>query len=292
MPTTGSSLIGELAAWMETVLVVDEHEPFFFDHPLDHVPGTLQLFGLLDFVRTATGLRLGCKRGTRLQLSVEFLMFCELGREARLRCSEVTNTQPRTWNIRVEQDGRVVCAGQLKLINELGNRETILSFGEYADLDQRPGSNETDRMPTHYVNRVNPDNVMIGKPQASDDGQLWVSIISPCQGHFLRRADHDGHSVEVLIEAARQVGVLLENMEFGRKGEIQMIFESITADIPCGLPRIPLALRATRTERRGRRVSHDIDIISHSGKVIPGGFHFTARTVTKAAYDRMRKTSS
>lgn len=290
MPTTRSSLIGEPVAWMETVLVVDEHEPFFFDHPLDHVPGTLQLFGLLDFVRTTSGLRLGCKRGTRLQLSVDFLMFCELGREIRLRCSEVTNTQPRTWNIQVEQGGREACSGKLTLMNESGNTEARSSFDEHADPGQRLDNDGSDRMPAHYVNRANPKNVMIGKSQADDDGQLQVSMISPCQGHFLQRAEHGGHSVEVLIEAARQVGVLLENIEFGRKGENQMILESITADIPCGLPLIPLALRATRTERRGRRVSHYIDLIGHSDNAVLGGFHLTARTVAKAAYDRMRRT--
>lgn len=290
MPTTVSSLIGEPVTWMETVLVVDEHEPFFFDHPLDHVPGTLQLFGLLDFVRAATGLRLGCKRGTRLQLSVKFIMFCELGQEARLRCSEVTNTQPRTWNICVEQSGSDVCSGELKLINEHGNTEPIPFFGERADLGKRPDHDRADHMPAHYVNRVNSKNVMIGKTQASDCGQLQVSIIPPCQGHFLQRAENDGHGVEILIEAARQLGVLMEKIEFGRESEIQMILRSITADIPCGLPRVPLALRATRTERRGKRVSHDIDIISPSGKALPGGINLTGRTVTKEAYDRMRGT--
>ena len=291
MPTTRrSSLIGEPVAWLEAALVVDQHEPFFFDHPLDHVPGTLQLFGLLDFVRTATGLELGYERGTRLQLSIEFLAFCELGREARLRCSEVANTQSRTWNIRVEQDGYVACSGQLKLINEPGNTETVPSSAEHANLGQGTDNDEAERIPAHYVNRVNPKNVMIGKPQTGDSGLLQVSIVSPCQGHFLQRAGHDGHGVEVLIEAAREVGVLLENREFGRKGEIQMILESISADIPCGLPRIPLTLRATRTERRGRRVWHDVDIISHSEMAILGGFRLTARTVTKAAYSRMRGT--
>lgn len=290
MPATRSSLIGEPVSWMEAVLVVDEHEPFFFDHPLDHVPGTLQLFGLLDVVRTATGLRLGCKHGTRLRLSADFLMFCELGRETRLRFSEVTNTQSRTWNIQVEQGGHEACSGQLSLISEPGNMEAVSPFDEHLDLGQRRDNNESDRIPAHYVNRVNPKNVMIGKPQACDDGQLQVSIISPCQGHFLQRAEHGGHSVEVLIEAARQVGVLLENMEFGRKDEIQMILESITADIPCGLPLIPLALRATKAERRGRRVSHHIDLIGNSDNAILGDFHLRARTVAKAAYDRMRRT--
>jgi hypothetical protein len=284
----GSVLIGEPIQWTETLLTVDENEPFFFDHPLDHVPGSLQLFGLLDSVRAVADPQLGFERGTRLRLSVKFPLFCELNGAVRLGCSEITTSQSTAWKIRAEQNGSAVCTGELDLTSEPSTAGPASAPGEHSTPGQITENGTTVSIAAHRVNRLNPANVMIGNPHTNGDGSPQVPVVSPGPDHFLRRSGHSGRSPEELIEAARQFSVLLENVAFYGKGEIQKILYSISADFLCGIPRVPLALRMTKMARRGRRAAYDFDLIVPQCREIMGVFQVTGWSVSKAAYDRMR----
>jgi hypothetical protein len=285
-----ATLIGESAIWTESLLTVDEGEPFFFDHPLDHVPGTLQLFGLLDLVRSVTGLPLGFERGTRLWLAVTFPMFCELGEPVRLGCSDLVTLSPGGWKIRAEQNGAQACSGELRLLPDPG------AGGPAFELSERsaPSRVTTDATPAriagHRVNRVNAANVMIGNTETDGRGLRRVPVISPRPGHSLRRSARGERSPEELIEAARQLSVLLEKDAATCGSDPQLILQSVETEFPCGITRGPLELRVTRVERRGKRVAYDFDLVLPRRDDALGRFRLTGRSVSRPAYDRMRGT--
>ncbi|NEA28219.1 AfsA-related hotdog domain-containing protein, partial [Actinomadura bangladeshensis] len=79
-------------------LVVDESDPFYFDHPLDHVPGMLLFSGLLELAGRADGLRAGGRRPARVVAGLDFTRFCELDRGTTLSCRPVPGRN-RAWTV-------------------------------------------------------------------------------------------------------------------------------------------------------------------------------------------------
>jgi hypothetical protein len=284
-------LISEVTAWREAKLEVDEQDPFFFDHPLDHVPGTMLLFGLLDIVRTEAGPELGLKAAGRLRLDVEFPRFCELGGPIRLACSKVApdgiaDQDSRIWAMRAEQDGAVVCAGSLEL------SRASQSF-PVAGCRQGSGAarglvDETPESPAAgpAVHRVNSENIMIGKPATDAHGMVWVPLLLPRATYLRSRSPYRKRSPEEIIEAVRQFAVLQE--AGNEPDQTQLIMRALHADLPCGTPRIPLLLRGVKGERRGSRTSRVIDLMAPPLTEAIGQFMVSGWNVSKAAYGRVR----
>lgn len=80
------------------LLGVNEADPFFFDHPVDHLPGMLLLHAAVALHEYATGT-------PAATLDVAFPAFAELRALTRLRADIVGATESQT---RISQDGRIV----------------------------------------------------------------------------------------------------------------------------------------------------------------------------------------
>src|SRR5260370_15480409 len=83
LPVPASELVGAPAkpaadGWSAPLRIPYLH-PFFFDHPLDHVPGMLTVCSLLDLAGAAVGDQLD-HAGRRLRLSLAFPAICGLSR--------------------------------------------------------------------------------------------------------------------------------------------------------------------------------------------------------------------
>src|SRR5437868_2745002 len=84
-------------------LRVDRTDPFFFDHPLDHVPGMLIFWGALDLARAgAAGLA-----DHRLRTALTFRRICELAPAPAL---ELVDRAGR-YDVRVRQGAAVAADG-------------------------------------------------------------------------------------------------------------------------------------------------------------------------------------
>src|SRR5437773_476587 len=87
-------------------LRVPHGDPFYFDHPLDHMPGILLVHGLLDLVSTICATDLDDPR-CRLRLSLSFPSMGTHGVPTAL--SAAPAEEPGEWLVRALQGRAEVC---------------------------------------------------------------------------------------------------------------------------------------------------------------------------------------
>lgn len=294
MSGSRSTLITEPEHWTESELVVDRQDPFFFDHPLDHVPGTLQLFALLDMVRATTGSPLGAEGGSRLRLRVEFPVFCELEGRIRLGCSEVPAGEAdadgggkrRSWRIRAEQNGCASCVGSVEVELDSGPAVRLDQHRDGAAAEQ-PNGNAT-QIPGNQVHRAKPENIMIGALAGQNGERVEAPVLRPAPGHFLSGSAVDERGPELLIEAVRQFTVGVEYQLSAERGESQMLLSSISGEFSGGIFDRPLRLCAMERHHEARLTSQRIGVLGSGGREVLGTFCVTGRAVSQSVYNRIR----
>lgn len=238
-----------------TTLVVDPSDPFFFDHPLDHVPGILLVLGILDLVRAVDG-RTVADAGQRVSMSVDFPSFGELDQATTLKAIPVTSPgQATRWAVRAEQAARPVLNGWV----ELGEDRAPTRPGRSPAVDESPVLAE-------LVHRNRPENILVGEP-IDDGGEVRVPLISLPTTHVLSRRGGGGRGVEELIEAARQFATYIFHMVDNVPLGTQMILFKLDVDLPGVLPRDwPLSLRTSPGGRQKRRSKFRIDLVGDDPK--------------------------
>lgn len=96
-------------------LHVDQPHPLHFDHPQDHVPGTL-------IIEAFRQLAIGCHQRVfgispdlrTCQLSLELLDFCEIAQRAKLSAVNASASPMEnsvTWTVQLAQSGRTCASG-------------------------------------------------------------------------------------------------------------------------------------------------------------------------------------
>ncbi|NVI92522.1 AfsA-related hotdog domain-containing protein, partial [Actinomadura sp. BRA 177] len=118
-------------------LVVDESDSFYFDHPLDHVPGMLLFSGLLELAVRADGLRARGRRPGRVVAGLGFTRFCELDRGTTLSCRPFPGRN-RAWAVAARQAGREVCGGSIAFADAGPGRGGRTAAGAYPHLTLAP----------------------------------------------------------------------------------------------------------------------------------------------------------
>ena len=118
---------------------VDLHDPAFFDHPLDHVPGMLLVVAGLELAEHAAMLR-----PANVSLRLTFTKFCELDAPVEVSATRETGGNP----IEFIQSGRSIARGLL------GRRETTLP----AELAPVPAFGNGS-IPSELVHRADPANI-------------------------------------------------------------------------------------------------------------------------------------
>ncbi|WP_212822640.1 AfsA-related hotdog domain-containing protein [Catellatospora sp. TT07R-123] len=250
-------------------LHVDQEHPFYFDHPLDHVPGMLLVAGLLDLARAVAGDPAAAWAEHRLLLSLSFPRFCELTEPTALQCAPSGRD---AWALRAEQAGLPVCEGTL------------------AVAPGRPGPGDTappavGPAPAHLVHRVHDRNVMVGelsRPHAdvAEAAVLTSDAFAHCG---------DRRAPEEIIEATRQLCIMLGHVAHGRPADTQVVWLDVTADLPGAAPRdeaLTLRWRPSPPERGGR-ASFPFALVTGSGREV-GTITCRSHTMSRRAYEKIR----
>jgi hypothetical protein len=281
------------AKWLSE-LRVDTGDPFFFDHPLDHVPGMLLVCGLLAFVRAVSGEKPGRSAPTgqpagRISLSLAFGSFGEIDAPVALTASLATRAAFGTWRVRAAQGERAVCEGVIAMAEESrpGGRAPAGAVPSTVE----PSTVEPSR--ADLVHRHRAENIVIG-PAHQDDSALVAPVLPPPAGHFLSRPG--AHRAELFIEAARQFATMLLIERAGAHGDGQFIWHTLAADLPhaCDVDG-RVALRAGTRRSRGHRRLFQFGVIPADGQgnASPGHTgtgHITieASSMSMSAFSRFR----
>ncbi|MFC3980472.1 AfsA-related hotdog domain-containing protein [Streptosporangium jomthongense] len=269
-------------------LCVDQNHPFFFDHPLDHVPGMLLVTGLLDLLRDHAVL----SRDHRVRLSFEFTSMCELGPGIDL--SAELSDERGEWTVLALQEDRPVCAGTVALTEE-----------------PRPESHEEQGPAVSpapieggLAHRADPRNVLIGEPTISHDGESTgshdgereeyvVPLVPPPVGHFLFRHGNEHYGLEEMIEAGRQFATAASHLAHERPRDAVMLWLRLAADLPAAPPRAErLTLRWPTQPPRGNRGTFDLTVSrgTATGQGVPiGSLSYGSRALSPASYQRIRQ---
>lgn len=278
-------LISEVALVADScsaTLTLNPNDRYFFDHPLDHVPGMALVTGLLDLVR-ASGPGDLDQDGIRMGLSLALPAFCELEPVTRLEATAPVDDSlaaglDGTVSVRAAQDGRLVCDGWVSIRRA-----------------RRPAAGPADEGPSRFqpvrqalVHRQRRENVLIGDLVTDDQG-CTVTVARPPAGHVLAARAGQAIRSEVLIDAARQFGTLICHQEHNAPMDTQLILLGVEADIPCGI-RQRVYLRWQRTaDSPGRRAAVAFEVLAgDTGGEPCGRIAFDYFSATPAAYRRLR----
>ncbi|HZN18585.1 MAG TPA: AfsA-related hotdog domain-containing protein [Micromonosporaceae bacterium] len=249
-------------AWRST-LAVDLDDPFFFDHPLDHVPGMMLISALLELVRTSTPEPSGGTRRPglrRLATVLWFPRFCELDEPTELGACPPSGAGG--WAVQASQSRGPVCLGSVA-IDETGPQ---LPSGPSWDRRSNGGPEAPELSPeaadASFVHRARPENILVSRISPQDGGARRVAVLgSSDEAHFTRRTGAM-RSPEELLEAARQVATMVWPCEYGWPADVLLTLNRVQAELPVALDRSrSLELRWRPSQPRGTKARIRLELV-------------------------------
>ncbi|MGW3244433.1 AfsA-related hotdog domain-containing protein [Streptomyces sp. NPDC001070] len=273
-----------------------EDDPFFFDHPLDHLPAALLIDGAAELVEHAADPRGGEAAGPRpagwrvLALELEFGRFAEKHLPVELSARPLPGA-PGGWRVRGLQQDRTVCDGRIHAVAVPPPASRMLP-GPRAAEDHGPL--RAAMVAPELVHRHRPENVLLAGYRNHGPGGYSAELLSPPRGHHLR-ALSGGHGTELrslteLTESARQFVTLLGHESRRVTFDRRYVVASMRA-------------ATARPVRRAERVrlwtdslppvcGGDVRIrFSASGGPV-GEARFSGYALSPAAYRRLRGTAA
>lgn len=215
---------------------------------------------------------------SRIRASLDFTKICESDEPTTLSC---TPADDRTgWSVSAVQSEREVCSGTIAF--EFG-RPLIHDF---APADGPAPIPAPVPAPARLVHRSRPENILLGELSRPPIESL---LLTPPAGHVLLRHDPQFRSAVELVEAARQFIVMLAHTEGGAAMDTQMLWLSVTLDIPARLPRhVPTLLRCIEHSGTGQRMSCTVLLAEAATGAELGMLNYIIRNIPPANYARMR----
>jgi hypothetical protein len=193
---------------MQALLKVDQSHPFFFDHPLDHVPGLLLIEGMAQ-ISQRMAERDGAEGVALRMLEVKFTRYCMLQHPIELRvqpCDTVADGSPLKFVVKVWQQETSRAHGVFEWVS--ANRLTRWPpAGEYESTTQ-----EVIRCDASSVRKHRIENVMIGVPQQTES-MLVAQVLPPHPDNWLADDSHEYLSAIYLLEAFMQSQRYLNGQE-------------------------------------------------------------------------------
>jgi hypothetical protein len=274
-----SVLAADVRLVWEAGLSIDRSDPYFFDHPLDHVPAMLLVETALTLVERAVGRG---RPASRLRL--EFQRFCEFEDAPRLRTWAAPNG-PGCWCVEFVQGGATIGSGRI----------------EHRARRGQPGRVEPQvavaPVAPELVHRTRPENVLIGGFQRIGDDDYVAEMLSPPPGHYLRSRGDRVRSLGELIEGIRQFGTVLGHQARQAALDSPFIVQSVDISVDRPVARDErVVLRSGTLPRGSQRGSGAMTLSLHSSGTADAGSMigragFTGHVVSPQAYERIRRMS-
>lgn len=261
-------------SWMAD-LRVDQADPFFFDHPLDHVPGTLLVCAMVELARQ----KITTPDDRRVKGTMTFRAIGELKPAPVLH---IGPPQAGRRNMFVTQESSVVADGWFEFSSEPGPAWI-----------RQEGAGERLPAQAALVHRTRPENVMIGEPSLTYR-QVTGGVVSPPDGHALSGHRADVRPIEALIEAGRQLSTWLSHRFGGWPLDTQILWVGVTADLPVALPRsLPVSLRWKPAPISRNKAEFHFDVVADDAwETVLGSLVYASKAVRPDVYARFRANRS
>ena len=282
-------------------LAVEQSNTFFYDHPLDHVPGMVLFDALLRAAQDAhaeNAENASAVEPSRIRASLDFTKICESDTPTTLSCTPADDRGG--WSVSAVQGEREVCSGTFAF-------EFAFEFGEQPPRPHtHPSAHERlpaadhvptsqaklgrppvhDPAPAQLVHRSRPENILVGELRRPPIESL---LLTPPDGHVLLRRDPHIRSAVELVEAGRQFIVMLAHTEGGAAMDTQMLWLSVTIDIPARLPRdTPALLRCVEHSGSAQRMICTVLLADATSGAELGMLNYVTRNIAPSSYARMR----
>ncbi|MCU7729915.1 hypothetical protein ODJ79_39890 [Actinoplanes sp. KI2] len=270
--TTGPPSPGRNTIVRTARLRVDQSNPFYFDHPLDHVPGMLLVCGAAELARTGTD----DAYDGRVRGAMTFRNICELGPAPTLRLAGGAEG----GTVQVTQNAVTVADGWFELSGT----------AEVPGRDCRVEPSRSVPASAALVHRARDENIMIGEPWSSD-GHVNALVLPPPREHRLAGHRPGTHAVEYLVEAGRQFSTWLPHRIAGWPLEACMLWIGVTADLPVRLPRaLAVALRWREAPITRAKAKFHLDLVPADGRgPALGSLRYASKMLSPAEYARFRE---
>lgn len=251
-------------------LRVDQAHPFFFDHPLDHVPGLLLLEAAVQIAQMRTP---GPKFVSRIE--ARFLKFAQFTAPISVTAQDTIGSGLQTYSVAIGQN------------RDLRAR-ILVELSDYSGPFAPDGPRREAPVPPcekSLVNKARPENVLIGTPRIAPPG-IETQILPPppnCRLSDSARLLHPLYLLESFMQLQRYLNSI--RRDTSRMRDI-LTGVSFTQLAPIADPMAPLVLRGT-TEfvetSRGRLV--------RGASIETGGCTFAECTLHSALAVRARKSA-
>ncbi|UWP80434.1 AfsA-related hotdog domain-containing protein [Dactylosporangium fulvum] len=260
-------------------LRVDRHHPFFFDHPVDHLPGNLLVAGLLGLADDVTGGALR-RPDRRLRLAFAFPAFGELEGAVELHCDQTGDTLDLTATQSVGDTVRDICRGTVTVLPG----PALPAAGPAAGPGRSGTATLTAPAEPRLVHRADLSTVMLGAPTETPSGEVTCAVLR-CP---TLAAPGDLREPIEVIEAARQLVLMLGHIANGHPYGVHVVWIDLAADIPAAPPAdLPLRVSWRRPAGKSRpRTAFDMGL--HAGTTDLGTVRIVTHTMSPAAYRKVR----
>lgn len=170
-------------------LLVNETHPYFFDHPLDHVPGILLIEGMLQLVELASPPRRGQVAYVK-NMSVKFHHYVQ--KEGVIDLQVEPGKEPQVFNARVMQAGKLMCSCVLGIAYSAACE--MLPAGKFTATRCRDKA---------LLHKTREENVIVSDMKMTAQG-LSVETLELADEHFFRKDNPRHYSMVYFLEVARQ----------------------------------------------------------------------------------------
>lgn len=271
---------------------VNQAHPFYFDHPLDHVPGIMLIVELLGLVRQVvqqgepqlahhSSHGMSAERGW-LQTSLLFPRFVELDSETELRAWP--SLRPGQWSFVAGQTQFPGCVGTVSFLR-------CAPLGAHGKVPAYRFAPSQQVMPGHLVHRQRPENILLGEAGREEAGPMRCAVLSPgSDDHLFAVLGGHARTPEELIEAARQAAVMLWSYAFGWPVDVRLTLNSVAADLPVCVDRsVPLELRWWPHQIKGNKARTSFELVAGSdAPELIGSVNICTQAWSESQWQRIR----
>ncbi|MFR9728390.1 AfsA-related hotdog domain-containing protein [Saccharopolyspora sp. MS10] len=230
----------------EGTLLADGENPFFFDHPLDHLPATLLLDGAVGMVTTSLP-------GQLAGLRLTFHRFGDPGEPVDLRLTQNGDDCERCA-LRFSGGGAILADGQV----------AVRALADSRAFPERRSPDPVDR---ELVHRHRAENVAIGAVETGAE-ECTAEMLDFAAEHPLRRRDPAHRGPVELVEAARQLTTCLGHEVWEIPDDWKYVFTGLRFEQRRRVAgREPIRLRASRMSLHRRRLDVLVELEAADGTV-------------------------